>query len=72
MMIRNAFSNDASCSWHEFNLHDNASIYVVYVESYYDGKKYITENKTMFYQAKKHLLIIIYYGIRATKSFSEK
>ena len=52
MMLRNAFSNDASCSWYEFNLHDNASIYVVYVESYYDGKKYITENKTMFYQAK--------------------
>ena len=58
MMIRNAFSNDASCSWYEFNLHDNASIYVVYVESYYDGKKIITENKTILNQAQTHLLII--------------
>ena len=44
--IRYAFPDDVSCSWYEFNLHDNASIYVVYVESYYDGKNYITENKT--------------------------
>ena len=57
-MLRNAFSNDVSCSWYEVNLHPKAFICVVCVESYYDGKKFITENITLFYQANKHLLII--------------
>ena len=72
MMLRNAFSNDVWCSWYEFNLHENASICVVCMESYYDGEKYITENKRIFYPAKKHSLIIIYHGIRMTKNSSEK
>ena len=57
-MQRNAFSNDVSCSWYELNLHQKFSICLVSVESYYDGKKIIKENITMFYQANKHLLII--------------
>ena len=57
-MQRNAFSNDVSCSWYELNLHPKDFICVVSVESYYDGKKFITENITLFYQTNKHLLII--------------
>ena len=54
MMLRNAFSNDVSCSWYEFNLHENASICVVCMESYYDGEKYITEKKEYFIQQKSN------------------
>ena len=68
MLLASAFSNDASLSWYELKI----SICAVCEKSYYDGKKFIMENKTILNQAQTHLLIIMYYGIRMTKSFPEK